>query len=623
MSARTALLPVAEELALLRDAIASGRTIRGPLPAREGPVAWYNQQRSEMEDERRRIFEDSLESSPFAAEEGEILAGLDAENEARWGGAESDPSTTAEPLEVAGALRGSTIRALLQSDDCPRGSLSLRGVPIRGSLDLYEVGGIEAVSLYTCDVERDIQLLRCSLRTFVLRACSFGGTGISYGGGPIRLRHCTVDSVTIEDTSMPYHELAIESCSMSGALRVAGCEVYSLRLDDDEFRGELSVHSNSAQSTLSLQRSRIVQEVHGTLEDDAFWRPVLDVSGAKEVTLAGSTFDAAVALHADAAVDLTGTVFRSSLVLDLGTNARVDLTGATVEGALLAGVSTSQSSRSDARPVLDASAARIHRLILPTVAAEVGETRVPDKITAPALRALVEPSFGIIQGLPQEDFDAFSRAHRESPSSELELPNVLSGLIARSQEAEAPHLTVPPGFRALKDFVHGNRPGGVFQPAVGRAFEATLRQHQWDSAADSMGIMTIDERMRARRSWPYQVWRFIKRHTLGHGYKLHRALLFLIAVWAIAAIVVSVAASQFQPAGDAPPSAPGFWGWLYALDVVVAPIGTGQSELWIASAPWLVAAIWVLKILAWGLLALFIAGLAGWVNRDARRPVLE
>lgn len=617
MSAHASLLTVAEEAALLREAISTGRTIRGPLPVREGPVAWYNQQRSEMEAERKRIFQESMELS---RDDEERLFYLENGHDPIWGGTDPYPSTRDDALWVNGPLRGTTIETVLQSDDCPRGSLSLQGVAIRGALNLYDLDRVDELSMYDCAVYCGIDLLRCSLRSFVLRSCTFGGPYTSYSGGPIRLRHCTVDSVTIEDTSTSYSELAIENCSLSGTLRIAGCEVYSLRLDDDEFHGGLSVHSNFVRTTMSLQRAQIVQEVHGTFEDDAFWRPSLDVSGAEEVILAGTTFDAPVALHTDAAVDLTGTTFNSSLVLDLGANAQVDLSCATVGGALLAGVPTSPSSRADDGPVIDVSAARIHRLILPTV---LRQTTVPEKITAPALRALVEPSFDIIQGLAQEDFDAYSRAHRESPSSELETPNVLSGLIARSQMAEAPNPTVPPSFRALKDFVRDNRPGGAFQPAVGRAFETTLRQHQCDSEADLMGIMTIDERMRARRSWPYQVWRFIKRHTLGHGYKLHRALLFLIIVWAIAAIVASVAASQFQPSGDAPPSAPGFWGWLYALDVVVAPVGTGQSELWIASAPWLVAAIWVLKILAWGLLALFIAGLAGWVNRDSRRPAPE
>jgi hypothetical protein len=145
------------------------------------------------------------------------------------------------------------------------------------------------------------------------------------------------------------------------------------------------------------------------------------------------------------------------------------------------------------------------------------------------------------------------------------------------------------------------------------------------------------------------MWGRITRVTIGHGFYPERALIWLLAIWfCVAGIVISnkdsftpsdrsTAVSQVQPAAPAatggetrgsqlvttgstsptPIAYPALYPFIYAVDIVISPVGTGQSNAWqFTGSMWLSSVLATLKLLSWALGGLFITGVAGVFRRQ-------
>lgn len=167
--------------------------------------------------------------------------------------------------------------------------------------------------------------------------------------------------------------------------------------------------------------------------------------------------------------------------------------------------------------------------------------------------------------------------------------------------------------------------------AVADAFERSGRE----SGGRRLRFEATD-RLYARRRWLFSrtVWRWVTKVTIGHGYYSQFAILWLVALWLGATLLTAVAAPMFTPTDHdvavptastrtvtavstpVPEGYPAFFAPLYAVDVVLSPIGTGQAEAWRPSGPWWFdATLTLIKLMSWGLLGLFITGVSGLLGR--------
>lgn len=166
-----------------------------------------------------------------------------------------------------------------------------------------------------------------------------------------------------------------------------------------------------------------------------------------------------------------------------------------------------------------------------------------------------------------------------------------------------------------------------------------------ESDARRLKFNATDRLFARRRSWfGRHVWRRITKATIGHGYYSQGALAWLLLLWVSAASMTALHPSAFSPTDrsaavismvepsaegtverlvitDAssqpvPPAYPEFVPALYAVDVVLSPLGTGQSDAWrVSSDPWFSGALTAIKLLSWGMLGLFVTGVSGVINR--------
>lgn len=135
--------------------------------------------------------------------------------------------------------------------------------------------------------------------------------------------------------------------------------------------------------------------------------------------------------------------------------------------------------------------------------------------------------------------------------------------------------------------------------------------------AVTVRIACADKRKREEaRTWVGQLGRVLTRVTIGHGFKNVRALWLLALTYVASLTLVYFYSAAFEPIGGDNPS--GLWTPLYALDVVISPVGSGQSEQWGAGVLWLAATLWVLKFISWGLAGLFVSGVSGIVSPSSK-----
>ena len=136
-----------------------------------------------------------------------------------------------------------------------------------------------------------------------------------------------------------------------------------------------------------------------------------------------------------------------------------------------------------------------------------------------------------------------------------------------------------------------------------------------------------DELTRTDTRWRERLWGKITKVTLGYGYQPWRALLFLAAVVALSCVLAVALGSHGALAQTSKTATPGrpctvVQQVSVGLDLNL-PVGTSVARAGCdltkdaasATAAWLTAVGWVLRILAWVFAALFIAGFTSAVRK--------
>jgi hypothetical protein len=136
-----------------------------------------------------------------------------------------------------------------------------------------------------------------------------------------------------------------------------------------------------------------------------------------------------------------------------------------------------------------------------------------------------------------------------------------------------------------------------------------------------------DELTRTGTRWPERLWGKITKVTLGYGYQPWRALLFLAAVVVIScllAVTLGTHGALAQTSNTATPGRPCtvIQQLSVGLDLNL-PVGTSLAradcdltkDAASATATWLTATGWVLRLLAWVFAALFIAGFTSAIRK--------
>ncbi|MCL3836890.1 hypothetical protein [Aeromicrobium duanguangcaii] len=149
---------------------------------------------------------------------------------------------------------------------------------------------------------------------------------------------------------------------------------------------------------------------------------------------------------------------------------------------------------------------------------------------------------------------------------------------------------------------------------VAEVFEAAGEEVE----ARKVRIAATDLSMKRRSLATRYFWRPITKATIGHGYHSSRALWGMLTCWFLTLAIVWSSRSSFSPrdpevaaAGDYP----GFWPWLYATDIVVSPLGTGQADAWWINSAEITGILIVIKLVSWAFFGLFISGVTGLVSR--------
>ena len=167
-----------------------------------------------------------------------------------------------------------------------------------------------------------------------------------------------------------------------------------------------------------------------------------------------------------------------------------------------------------------------------------------------------------------------------------------------------------------------------------------------------------DRLLRTRKSWFSNTgWRYISKWTIGHGFYSQAAIAWLGILWAVSTLLVGLNAAAFTPTDrsaafiplegtaltlepdaeetfasssapipqsevttavttPAPLAYPRLIPPLYAVDVVLSPLGTGQSTAWqVSSDVWLSVSLTIIKMMSWALLGLFITGISGLLGK--------
>ena len=182
---------------------------------------------------------------------------------------------------------------------------------------------------------------------------------------------------------------------------------------------------------------------------------------------------------------------------------------------------------------------------------------------------------------------------------------------------------------SARDWLHLLRdgtPGYAAQPyqQLAAGYRALGNERQ---ARQILMAQRDDELARADTRWPERLWGRITKITLGYGYQPWRALLFLAGVVAVSCALAWLlgahgALAQTSNTATSGRSCTVVQRVSVGLDLNL-PVGTTlaradcdlTTDSASATAAWLTAAGWVLRLLAWVFAALFIAGFTSAVRK--------
>ena len=177
-----------------------------------------------------------------------------------------------------------------------------------------------------------------------------------------------------------------------------------------------------------------------------------------------------------------------------------------------------------------------------------------------------------------------------------------------------------------RDLLRQGTPGYAAQPyqqlAAGYRARGDDRQ-----ARQTLMAQRDDQLARTHASWRERWWGRITKVTLGYGYQPWRALWFLAAVVAVSCVLAVVLGAHGALAQTSTTATPGRTCTVVqrvsvGLDLNL-PMGTSVARVDCdlakdsasATAAWLSAVGWVLRLLAWVFAALFIAGFTSAVRK--------
>ena len=182
---------------------------------------------------------------------------------------------------------------------------------------------------------------------------------------------------------------------------------------------------------------------------------------------------------------------------------------------------------------------------------------------------------------------------------------------------------------SARDWLHLLRdgtPGYAAQPyqQLAAGYRALGNERQ---ARQILMAQRDDELARADTRWPERLWGRITKITLGYGYQPWRALLFLAGVVAVSCVLAWLlgahgALAQTSNTATSGRSCTVVQRVSVGLDLNL-PVGTTlaradcdlTTDSASATAAWLTAAGWLLRLLAWVFAALFIAGFTSAVRK--------
>jgi hypothetical protein len=179
-----------------------------------------------------------------------------------------------------------------------------------------------------------------------------------------------------------------------------------------------------------------------------------------------------------------------------------------------------------------------------------------------------------------------------------------------------------------RDLLRHGTPGYTAQPY--QQLAAGYRARGDDQQARQTLIAQRDDQLaRAypRPRWSERLWGRVTKATLGYGYQPWRALLFLAGVVAVSCVLAWLLGAHGALAQTSKTATPGrsctvIQQVSVGLDLNL-PVGTSVARVDCdltkdsasATAAWLTAAGWVLRLLAWVFAALFIAGFTSAVRK--------
>jgi hypothetical protein len=225
----------------------------------------------------------------------------------------------------------------------------------------------------------------------------------------------------------------------------------------------------------------------------------------------------------------------------------------------------------------------------------------------------------------------------------VDLTNTRVGGTLVFDQARLEHATDPHGRLAADGLTYAGVPKGI----SGRDWLNLLRHGTHSYAAQpyqqlAAGYRALGDERQARQilmtqrddeltrtdtRWPERLWGRITKVTLGYGYQPWRALLFLAAGVALSCVLAVVLGSHGALTQSGKTATPGractvIQQVSVGLDLNL-PVGTSLARVDCeltkdsasATAAWLTAAGWVLRLLAWVFAALFIAGFTSAVRK--------
>ena len=479
------------------------------------------------------------------------------------------------------------LRGRLAPDPDPHG-LRLRGARITGRLDLEDLRTEINLELEDCLLEKGLLARGAHLASVGLVGC------------------------LLEHPSAPALRAAQLTCSMFGlrnATIIGHSEDGAVRLIGAHIASQLSCTGatlrNDSGPALAADSLQVGQDVHlsgrftGVGELGAVRLIGAHIGGFLDCTMAELCNDSGPALYADG-LQVGQDVHLSGRFTGAGELGAVRLIGAHIGGQLSC---AGAELRNDSGTALDAESLQVGKdVYLPGPTATGGGDDVAVDLTGTRVGGTLV--------FAAEQLAHAADSHRRLAVDGLTYAGVPTPISARGwldllrdatpAYAAQPYQQLAAGYRALGD--------------ERRAREILMAQRD-------------DQLTRTHPRWPETLWGRITKVTLGYGYQPWRALLFLAGVVALSCVLAVALGSHGALAQTDKTATPGRPCTMVqqvsvGLDLNL-PVGTSVARADCdltqnsasATAAWLTAAGWALRLLAWAFAALFIAGFTSAVRK--------